>query len=608
MPAPSLFSNRLYQAGTLLLVIIASGLIFFSSRKQSLTIDESNHLYCGMEWLQEGTYTAWPENPPLSRAIVALGPYLKGFRLQPPAGEQTVAWVPSTAEGKQPSLFEYFLASYNFDYFYTGPIRQTLLWLRIIILPIFLLSVGIVWLWARSLGGHLAAFLAVGMYCTLPPILAHSGLATTDITFVTFFTLLMFCFSRWVKRPTVKRGILLGLSMGTALLIKFSVMAFFPPAALLLLILYYVYGLKEQSQEPKQWGLSLFKSGTLAAVISFLCVWAFFGFSVGRLADEPTIQAAIQEGAIPASQGELVFPAPEWFAGVRLLMHHNDSGQAAYAAGSISMQGFWFYYPLTVLIKTPWPFLLFLLLGAVGAWLPREDKPNWEVVALSLIPFIILLGGLSSNINIGMRHILVIYPLGAIGASAGVLQLLKYFFPKKPLWKTVLPTGLVLWQLGIAAVAYPMYLSYFNPIAGEEPGELLVDSDLDWGQGMFELAEFCRDNKVERISISCFGTGVDCWYGLPALQMLHPDSATSGWVAVSEMAYRGVFGGTVNPMGSCNFLSIMPIFDDKLQVNKGYRWLDKYPLKAKLGGSIRVYYVGEAAGTQDPTTLKGTVK
>lgn len=586
-------SNALYPIGAFLIAIIASGLIFFSSRKQSLTIDETNHLYCGMEWLQKGTYTAWPENPPLSRIIVAAGPYLQGYRTK----ERTEERV---------TMKDYFRASYDFDYFYSGAIKQKLLWMRILIIPVFLISVLVVWFWARFLGGNEAGFLAVGMYCTLPPILAHSGLATTDITFVSFFTLLMFCFTRWLKKPTPGRGVLFGLSLGAALLSKYSVLAFFPVAALLMLVLFY-------SHERKKWEIfpagkhrwMALKSGILGILVAFLCVWAFFGFGVGTLGNEPVIRAGIQEERIPPEWGKILVPAPEWFAGLGVLLLHNEQGHPSYLAGSLSTHGFWFYYPLTSLIKTPLPFLLFFLAGVVGAFLPQKQPRNWEVLGLCLLPFIIFLSGLFSNINIGLRHILVIYPLGAVGASAALVQLFKQYFIQKPFWRTALPAGLVLWQLGVAGIAYPHYLSYFNAFAGDEPGEFLVDSDLDWGQGMFELARFCRVNKIDSLSIAYYGLAEDCWYGLPATKLLSPDSATAGWVAVSETLYRGLWAGDIIPLESCNFLAFDYTKESSNADRHAYQWLDKYPLIAILGGSIRVYYIDEKEAAPKPPTPEG---
>lgn len=545
-----------------------------------MTIDEPNHLYCGMEWLQEGTYTAWPENPPLSRLLVAMGPFLRGHSITQVSSESK-------------TLFDHFRASYDLSYFTPESIRDSLFWMRISILPMFLLSVWIVWFWASNVGGNGAGFLAAAMFATLPIVLAHSGLATTDITFLALFTITIFCFSRWINDPNLGRGGLFGLSLGATLLTKYSVLAFFPVVALLMLIIFFVYGLKETGRSFRQWGIMALKSGSLALVIAFLCIWAFFGFSVGPLGDQPAIQAGIREGVLSANLTKVWLPAPEWFAGVQLLARHNEEGHLAFLAGKISRDGFWYFYPLATLIKTPLPFLIFLFIGVAGAWLPLGEKKsrNWEMMALVLLPMAILVSGLSSNINIGLRHVTVIYSLGAVGAAAGFLRLMDHLFSLRKQWKIVIPATFIIWQLSIALIAFPNYLSYFNPLAGEEPGELLIDSDLDWGQGMFELADFCKENKIQNLNLSYFGLAQDCWYGLPATTLLPPDSLAEGWVAVSEMAYQGVWAGVAEKAGNCKFFAFRPVFNEKLEPGKGYKWLDKYPLKAKLGGSIRIYHV-----------------
>jgi len=43
--------------------------------------DEPAHVVCGMEWLDNGTFTLEPLHPPLPRVAAALGPYLAGIRL-----------------------------------------------------------------------------------------------------------------------------------------------------------------------------------------------------------------------------------------------------------------------------------------------------------------------------------------------------------------------------------------------------------------------------------------------------------------------------------------------------------------------------------------------
>jgi hypothetical protein len=78
-------------AATIVAAAIGVACLGSARRTFSGTFDESNHLACGLEWWQFGTYTLWTENPPLPRIAIAALPYAAGMRL-PPRAE----WEPKT--------------------------------------------------------------------------------------------------------------------------------------------------------------------------------------------------------------------------------------------------------------------------------------------------------------------------------------------------------------------------------------------------------------------------------------------------------------------------------------------------------------------------------
>ncbi len=586
MKLPTRPSFSAWHGGAIAIALLTGFLVLTSARRQSVTIDESNHFYCGLEWWQNGSYTAWPENPPLSRAIVGLGPYLNGYRV--------ASFTPDSLTTEA-----FFMKSYDLNYFNQGSVTDDLFWIRIFILPLFLLSVWVVWIWANRLGGPAAGFLAVGMYATLPPIMAHSGLATTDITFVATFTLTMWLFARWLCRPSLLNGTWLGLALASALLAKYSVLIYFPIAAAVMLILFLIMGRDRQEQRLRSWMMQVLKSGSLTVAVVLITVWAFFGFSFGAIGDQPVMQAGIAEGAYPASLSNTKVPAPEWFTGLLMLMKHNEQGHPAFAMGNMSFTGFWYFFPLTWLVKTPWPFMLLTLAGFVGAWGTWKGIRNWESMALTLIPAVIILGVLNSHINIGIRHILVVYPLGGVGAAIGLLRLLQHIPKLTEQGRKLIPAGLVVWQIAMACIVFPDYLSYFNGFGKSDPGGVLVDSDLDWGQGMFELSQYAKEQKIDTLNLAYFGLAQDCWYDLPAIRSLPADSVVYGWVAVSESIYQGAWNGTLINMGPCQLMALNAPgtgdYSKGIFIHQNYRWLDAYPVAKKLGGgSIRVYHVPEA--------------
>ncbi|MDQ1452903.1 MAG: hypothetical protein QOK38_2769, partial [Acidobacteriaceae bacterium] len=64
------------------LLAVASIRIISTYNALSLTIDEPTHFASGLEFLANHTYNRDPQDPPLSRMMQALGPWLAGARPQ----------------------------------------------------------------------------------------------------------------------------------------------------------------------------------------------------------------------------------------------------------------------------------------------------------------------------------------------------------------------------------------------------------------------------------------------------------------------------------------------------------------------------------------------
>src|SRR5213075_1813944 len=78
--------SKLSPKGPRIAVILASvfvliGVLRIASTWHlvSETADEAYHIACGMEWWGGGQYTYETQHPPLSRILVALGPYAAGM-------------------------------------------------------------------------------------------------------------------------------------------------------------------------------------------------------------------------------------------------------------------------------------------------------------------------------------------------------------------------------------------------------------------------------------------------------------------------------------------------------------------------------------------------
>jgi hypothetical protein len=86
--------------------------------------------------------------------------------------------------------------------------------------------------------------------------------------------------------------------------------------------------------------------------------------------------------------------------------------------------------------------------------------------------------------------------------------------------------------------SHPDYLSYFNELGGKHPENILLISDLDWGQDLTRLSSYVREHDVKHISIAYDGFYDPKALGFPDSEHVDCGVTPSGWVAVEERRAR----------------------------------------------------------------------
>ena len=405
-------------ASTLAVALIGIACLGASGRSMSGTFDESNHLAAGLEWWQFGTYTMWTENPPLPRLAIAALPYLHGMRL--PEQEQ---WDPRTHDWDRS-----WEIGTNLLYAGAG-FEQNLAWARWGTLPFFLIALASAWGLAQGRRRPFAGLVAVALTSTLPALIAHGALATTDVAFAGMFLLATLALWRWFEGPSTSRALALGLSLGFALLTKFSLLLFFPVTVLAFLVARRIGGLPARPvthdagrETLLEWS-SCTRHVALALLMMAAVTWAGYRFSVGRIDGlAPEVKGWLHILPPAADRVGLTglflrtpVPMPELWHGLRLLAAHDASGHDAYLFGKNSEHGFLAFYPVALLVKTPLPFLALVVLCV--PILVRRRPDLWPAQAVSLAALGILLVSLRSHVNLGIRHVFVILPLLAVSIA-----------------------------------------------------------------------------------------------------------------------------------------------------------------------------------------------
>lgn len=420
--------------------------------RESASFDETYHMVSGRALTQERAWTPSQPNPPLLLRWLAL-PLPAQDRLLPFDG---AAWKAGPR-------------SYGLEFVYSNllPPDTLLRRSRGANLALGVLLAALTAWWAFRLGSAPAALCCLALFAFMPPLLAHAHMATADIGNALLCTATLALLWRGARSPGPAWAAAAGFAAGLALAGKYT-------------------------------------SGLMLPVsVAFIYFWPGKK-AVNYAAWALAAAAGLWLGCLPLSPRD-------WLSNGLSVARELDAGHITYLLGAVAREGSWLYFPLAFLIKTPLPALL---LGGAGLYYFMRDRARWRERALYLaLPGAAwLLVGVVSNTQVGIRHVLPLYPLlcawgglaaarlwaGGLRAQRGALLLL------------------LAWLAGGTIAASPWQLSYFNELAGGARGghRYLLDSNLDWGQGLKELGVYARERGAGHIYLSYFGCGDPHAYGL----------------------------------------------------------------------------------------------
>jgi hypothetical protein len=427
--------------------------------------DEPATLAAGMEWLSTGDYHYEAQHPPLARVASALLPYLRGAR--------TLGSHAIYDEGRA-------LLGEGVQY------RRTLFLARLGMLPFFWLMLVACARWGGRIGGGAGAALAVLFVATNPNLLAHAGIAGTDLAPAAFVVASTYAWLRWREQPTIARAIVLGLGMGLAATTKFSALVFVGGTLALAEAIRWRWSRRggDASAHAVAW-----RSALVAAGVAAFAVWAVYRFHVG-----------------PMTPGGVPLPAPEFFAGLVAFFTHGTGGHPAFLLGEVRLRGWWYYYLVVLAVKTPLPLLALSIAGAAYA-MRAVRVEGWTTVVPIAGVVAVLVPALLSHVDLGVRIVLAIYPFLALLAARGATTSWRPVGTRaQVLLRRGAVSALVAGMIVTAVRSWPDYLAYFNPVAGPRPERVLVDSNLDWGQDLYRLADTVLTRNIDSIRVHYFGS------------------------------------------------------------------------------------------------------
>ena len=545
---------------TVLLLAVFAILCVQGALRDSPTVDEFAHLPAGYWTLETGRFELFPLNPPLVKVLSALPLLALDPAIDTASPIENTGWFPwvygtGFMERNRPIYDRIFLFG------------------RLPVIALGMLLGWVAFLWARELYGAEAGLVALFFLAFCPPLIAHAHLATTDVGFAAFTVLALWTFQRYVHGPTWARLAVCGVALGLAQLAKMSALLLYP----LFLLLLAITLVRERSR-------SFSRGGGLAAIflISLLVLDAGYLFQgVGRPLGDYRFESRALRAAASVLPDGLPVPLPSaYLQGLDALQLINDTGEfPEYLFGRWSRQGSPAYYLISIVFKTPLPLLLTFLAAPFAR---RKDDsiqaPPGEVFLW--LPALALLIWFSffSSVHYGIRYVLPVVPLLTIWSARLV-----------PWLRT---RGRVLRGTGVALLAiYPLSvllstpdtISYFNLLAGGRGDEILLDSNLDWGQGLKRVRAYMDREGIDEIGLAYFGHVDPALYGI-RWQFPHP--SRPGLVAVSANFLHGY------PYATYAGGRIVPVPPG------AFTWLGRFPRVADLGGGIFVYDVSSRSSAR----------
>lgn len=345
---------------------------------------------------------------------------------------------------------------------------------------------------AGALGWWVAGPVAGGLAATLtlltPDVLAHGGVAYNDLPLALAFLLAVWALDVCARRPTPSRAALGAVAVAATLGVKLSALALAPVAGALL--------------AAEAWGRrsdrAWWKRAGVASAVGVLALWVAL--------------VALYRGDPSLTLLRFNF----W----RTVLHATGGHEApAYLLGRTSSGGWWYYFPVAFLFKTPVALqtLVATGLGALAlAW--RGAAGRWERLLAwrgrGALVGVLVFGAflLRSDLNAGFRYALPVLPLLAVAAAAGLARP----WPRRPRARAVVLGGLLALQALSVATAYPHLLAFSSVWAGGRDRAYLslADSNVDWGQGLLELRRFMREEGVASVRLSYFGSAPPEAYGI----------------------------------------------------------------------------------------------
>ncbi|MER5396234.1 phospholipid carrier-dependent glycosyltransferase [Streptomyces sp. NPDC002599] len=510
--------------------------------EQTPTIDEPVYVGTATVYVQQHDLRYNPEHPPLGKLIIGTGLLFAHPHLDP------------AFKGDQTELGRHVLYESGND-----PWR-VMLWARLPVIVLTLLSGLVVLAFARELAGRRGALVALALYAFSPDVIAHGSLATLDVPAAGFLLTSVWLVWRARRRPFLYLP-LSAVALGATVATKMSMLPAVPLVLLLAVVSVWRAGTSGRGAAPvdgpRVRARLLGRAAGAAAgmaVVAVAVVWVTY------LAVDPRLRwtAPADLPAVHGLRALLVdhLPVPRPYRdGMRVQFGFENATWQGFLFGRLYQGSLWYYLPAALLVKTPLGMMALWTAGSLALLAVRRLRP--AAPYLLIPPALLLASAMTGSRDLGVRYALFMPVFLAVAAGCAVVP--RGRRPERagaerrrpPGWAGItrrpgrgwpgpVTAALVLFVGVSSLLTYPYYLPYSNEAFGG-PGKTylrLHDSNVDWGQDLGRLADRLKEHYPhEKVWLVYKGAGVPSAYGIDATDpRTVPAARVHGLLVVSDTA------------------------------------------------------------------------
>lgn len=583
-------SRRHHSRYAVLVVAILASILAVEiatvARRQSQTWDEAYHILAGYRYWQASDFGVNSEHPPLVKLLATVPLLFMQFTApHAPAGS-----------GKQ----EGFVDARQF--LYSNDAGRILLSCRLAAALFALLLALLVFEAGARMFDPAVGILALLLVVFEPNIVAHGALVDTDVAAACGFLAAVYAFYRYVKNPSVLRLIECGLIFGACFALKHSAVLLLPIFGILILV-EVILGQKETSEVSS--GLTKLASGALRrlarlvgafaliGVLAWVVLWGVYGFRFSArpapLQMTPPLAEYVHgvghqplrnhlEAATILGLARFKLLPESYLYGLADVLTVSEGPRATFIFGRLYPTARWYYFPSAILIKSTLGFLL--LLGVAVFSEPVRSGNNRREVLFLVVPAVTYLAvSMTSGLNVGVRHVLPVYPFLILLAAAGAVALAR----KNRIWFGVIGI-LVLFHVASSLRALPNDMAYSNEAWGgtARTYQVLSDSNVDYGQGLIAAKDYLEKHQISDCWLAYFGSADPDYYHIPCKALPEP---FAGWWKKPVEVVPQQYEGTV----LISATELDGTYSGPAELNP-YSQFQKLRPVANLGGSILVFH------------------